>query len=236
VNATITGLPDPSQNIWDLWDCLEELEGDGGQHGSNLTLIIDNNTTTRWVKAAMKLNSSTLFCIVYHVQQAEGRSGALTPMFGGHSYLPVHHILPPPAKDMIDNIRVEWDNDAEIGHSYPRSFLTMKIGFPQFSWKLQRRISRQQRFLEVIPYCAFGLLADYEQSIVTDEDVAWLPKHNHIVNPPTVSSLANRKPTSSCPAANLLLGEWNALAAQLHKDLHCGWVFLWHFGGSMDQW
>jgi hypothetical protein len=32
--------------------------------------------------------------------------------------------------------------------------------------------------------------------------VAWLREHDHIVNPPAAGSLANRKRTSSRPAAN----------------------------------
>jgi hypothetical protein len=32
--------------------------------------------------------------------------------------------------------------------------------------------------------------------------VAWLREHEHIVNPPAAGSLANRKRTGSCPAAN----------------------------------
>jgi hypothetical protein len=32
--------------------------------------------------------------------------------------------------------------------------------------------------------------------------VPWLPEHDHIVNPTAACSLANRKCTGSCPAAN----------------------------------
>jgi len=78
-------------------------------------------------------------------------------------------------------------------------FLT---GFQKFERKLQKRIIRQQRYLEVIRNCVHGLFADYEQSVVADEDVAWLREHNNIENPPTAGSLANRKRTSSRPAAN----------------------------------
>jgi hypothetical protein len=78
----------------------------------------------------------------------------------------------------------------------------MKTGFQKFEQKIHRRIIRQQRYLEVIRNHALGLFADYKQSVVADEDVAWLPEHDHIVNPPAAGSLANRMRTSSRPAAN----------------------------------
>jgi len=61
VNAVITGLPDPSRNIRELWGCLEEPTGDGGPYACNVTPIFDNNTAARWVKAAMKLRNPTPF-------------------------------------------------------------------------------------------------------------------------------------------------------------------------------
>jgi len=103
---------------------------------------------------------------------------------------------------MIDDIGEESDDDGETRRPYPRSFPTTKTGSQKFEWKLQKRIIRQQRYLEVIRNRAHGLFADYEQSVVADEDVAWLCKHHHIVNPPAAGSLANRKRTSSRPAAN----------------------------------
>jgi len=150
----------------------------------------------------MKLSNPTLFCVVYRGQQADGTDGAQTPMRGGRSYLPLDDILPPPADDMINDIGEESDDDGEMRRPNPRSFPTMKTGFQKFELKLQKRIIRQQRYLEVIRNCALGLFADYEQSVVDDEDVAWLREHDHIVNPPAAGSLANRKRTSSRPAAN----------------------------------
>jgi len=47
-----------------------------------------------------------------------------------------------------------------------------------------------------------SLFENYEQSLVADEDVAWQNEHSHIVNPATAGTLANKKYTSSCPAAN----------------------------------
>jgi len=123
-------------------------------------------------------------------------------MRGGRNYLPVDDILPPSAKDMIDDIGEELDDVGETRHPNPRSFPTMKSGFQKFERKLQKRIIGQQRFVEVIRNHALGLFADCEQSIVTDEDVAWLREHDHIVNPPSAGSLAYRKCTSSRPAAN----------------------------------
>jgi hypothetical protein len=43
-----------------------------------------------------------------------------------------------------------------------------------FEQKLQKWIIRQQQHLEVIRNRALGLFADYEQSVVADEEVAWL--------------------------------------------------------------
>jgi hypothetical protein len=36
VNAAISGLPDPSWKIQDLWGCREESNGDGGPHTRNV--------------------------------------------------------------------------------------------------------------------------------------------------------------------------------------------------------
>jgi hypothetical protein len=138
----------------------------------------------------------------YRGQQADGTDGAQTPMHGACSYLPLDDILPPPAKAMINNIREESDDDGETRRRNPRSFLTNNTRFQKFELKLQKRIIRQQQYLEVIRNRALGLFAEYEQSVVADEDVAWLCKHNQIVNPPAAGSLANRKCTSSRQAAN----------------------------------
>jgi len=61
VNAAITGLPDPSRKIRELWGCLEEPNGDGCPYARNVTPIFDNNTGAGCVKAAMKLSNPTLF-------------------------------------------------------------------------------------------------------------------------------------------------------------------------------
>ena len=202
VNAAIAGLPDPSRKIRELWGCLEEPNGDGGPYARNVTPIFDNNTAAGWVKAAMKLSNPTLFCVVYRGQQADGTDGAQTPMRGGRSYLPLDDILPPPAEDMINDIGEESDDEGETRRPNPRSFSTTKTGFQKFERKLQMRIIRKQRYLEVIRNRALGRFADYKQSVVADEDVAWLREHDHIVNPPAAGSLANRKRTRSRPAAN----------------------------------
>jgi len=44
------------------------------------------------------------------------------PMPGGRSYLPVDDILPPPAEDMIDDIREESDDDGETRRANQRCF------------------------------------------------------------------------------------------------------------------
>jgi hypothetical protein len=106
-------------------------------------------------------------------------------MHGGRSYLPLGDILPPPAKDMINNIGQELDDDHETRHPYPRTFLTIDSGFQRFERKLQRRIISQQQYFEVIRNCTLGLFAKYKQSLIADEDMGWLHEHNYIVNPPT---------------------------------------------------
>jgi len=76
----------------------------------------------------------------------------------------------------------------------------MKTGFQMFGRKIHKSINRQHWYLEVIWNRACSLFADYEQSVVADEDVAWLREHNHIVNSPAAGSLANSKRASSHPA------------------------------------
>jgi len=201
VNAAIAGLPDPIRKIRELWGCLEEHNGDGGPYSHHGTSIFDNNTAAGWVTAAMKLGNPTLLCVVYRGQQADGRDGAQMPLRGGRSYLPLDDILRPPAEHMIEDIGKELDDNGATQRQNPRSFLTIKTGFQMFAWKLQKRIIRQQRYLEVIRNRTLGLFAEYEQSVVADEDEAWLCMHDHIVNLPAACSLANRKHTSCRPAA-----------------------------------
>jgi hypothetical protein len=236
MNAVMACLPDPSRKIQELWGCLEEPNGDGGPYGRNDTPIYNNNSAAGWVKGVIKWSNPTLFCVVYRGQQADGMDGAQTPMCGGCSYLPLDDIVQPPAKDMIDDIEEESDDDDETRRPDLRSFPKTKTAFQNFERKLQKRIIRPQRYLAVIRTRALGLFADYEQSVVADEDVAWLHAYDQIVNPPAAGSLANRKRTYSRPAANLSLWGWNALAGWLFKDLHCGWVFLGRFGGWTDGW
>jgi hypothetical protein len=150
VNAAIAGLPDSSRKIREPCGCVEEHNRDGGSYARKVTPIFDTNTAAGWVKVAMKLSNPTLFCIVYHGQQADGTDGAQMPMRGGLSYLPLDNIHPPPAEDMMDYIREESDDDGEMRRPNPRSFLTTKSGFHKFERNLQERIIRQQRYLEVI--------------------------------------------------------------------------------------
>jgi len=67
---------------------------------------------------------------------------------------------------------------------------------------MQETIITQHRDLEVIQNGALGPFADYEQSLVADEDVAWQCKYDQILNLPAAGSFANRKRTSSHSAAN----------------------------------
>ena len=150
----------------------------------------------------MRLSNPMLFCVMYLGQQADGTAAAQIPMRGGRSSHPLDDILPPPAEDMIHDIGEESDDHGKTGRPNPTSFPMTKTGFQKFQQQLQKRIIRQQRYLEVMRNRALGLLADYKQSIVPNEDVAWLPEHDHIVSPLTAGSLANRKHTSSCAAAN----------------------------------
>jgi len=64
----------------------------------------------------LTLSNPTLFCVVYHGQQADGTDGAQTPMHGGRSFLPLADILPPPAQDVINDIWEESDDDGEMRH------------------------------------------------------------------------------------------------------------------------
>jgi len=201
-NAAITGLPDPSRKIWERWGCRVEPNGDGGPYICDVTLIFDNNTAAGWIKAAMDLSIPTFFCVVYRGQQANGADGAQRVKRGGCSYLPLDDILLPPTEDMIDDIRDESDDDSDMRRPNPRRFLTTKPGFHNFKWKFQKSIIRQQWYLEVIWNNGLGLFADYEQSIVADENVAWLREHDHIVNPASAGYLANIKHTVRRPAAN----------------------------------
>jgi len=45
---------------------------------------------------------------------------------------------------------------------------------PKFKRKLQRRIIRQQQYLQVIRNHALDLFADYKQSVVAEKNVTWL--------------------------------------------------------------
>jgi hypothetical protein len=110
-------------------------------------------------------------------------------------------MLPPPAEDIMDNVTEVSDVDGEMWRPNPRSFPTMKTGFQTFEWKLQKRIIREQPYLEVIRNHALSLFADYEQSVVSDENVASLYVYDDIVISSTAGCLMNRSHQCSCPAA-----------------------------------
>jgi len=113
-----------------------------------------------------------LLCVIHCGQQANGTAGAQMPMGGGRSYLPLVDILPPPAEDMINEIAEVTDDNGETRCPNPRIFLTTKTGFQKLQRKLQKRIVIQQRYLEVIRNRALGPFADYDESIVVDEDIS----------------------------------------------------------------
>jgi hypothetical protein len=151
INVVFASLPDSNHKIQELWGCQEEPNGDGGPYTQNVNPIFDTNTTAGWVKVAMILYNPTIFCIIYCGQQANGTAGAQTPLCGGYSYLSLHDILPLPANDMINNIREKLDVGTETRRPNPRSFpTTTKTEFQKSEWYLQRRIIRNQRYLQVI--------------------------------------------------------------------------------------
>jgi len=84
-------------------------------------------------------------CVMYCSQQADGVAGVQMLMHGGHSYIPFDDMLPPPAKDMIDDMGEELNDDAETWHPNPRCIPTTKTGFQKSEWKLQKRTVREQR-------------------------------------------------------------------------------------------
>jgi len=160
-----------------------------------------NNTAAGCVKASMRINNPNFFWVVHCSQQADSAAGALIPMRGGHIFFPLDDFLPPPAVDVIDNIREELDDHAKKQHLNPRSFPTT-TGFQKSKWRLQLRMIKQQWYLELIRKHALCLIPDYKQCVVADKDVAWLSEYDHIVNPPFGRSLANWKCTTIHPAGN----------------------------------
>jgi hypothetical protein len=111
LNTTISGLPDPSQTILELWGYWLDPIRDGSLQAINVPSIIDNNTAASWVKAVIKLNNPTCFFVIYRSQQANGTSGAQMPIDGGLRYLTLDDTSHPPAKDKINNIGEESDDD-----------------------------------------------------------------------------------------------------------------------------
>jgi len=192
LNTSIASLLHPSWKLQVHWGWREEHIGEGGLYARDVTPIFDNNGAARWVKAAMKLNSTMRVCIVYCGQHAYGTGGAWTPTRGGRSYIPLDDLIPHAAKDTIDDVMVESDDDAETRSLNPCNFWMTNPGFHNLERKLQKRILRQQQFFEVIRNHALRLLAYYEQSIRADEDMALLCEHDDIMNPPAAGSLGNR--------------------------------------------
>jgi len=103
---------------------------------------------------------------------------------------------------MFNNIGEKSDDDAETWCPCTRSIPTTKTGIQKFEQMLHMMIIRQQRYLEVIPNHAHGLIDDYVHSVVGDEDVAWLQEHNHIIYCPAPGSVSYRKGTAACQLQN----------------------------------
>jgi len=86
-------------------------------------------------------------------------------MCGGHSYLPLDHILQPPTEDIINDVWDKPDDDDEMRHLIPKSCLTMKPGLQLFERKIQSRNIRLQSYVEFIRICAFRSFAGYKHSV-----------------------------------------------------------------------
>jgi len=89
----------------------------------------------------------------------------------GHSYRPLGDILPPSAKDMIDDIGEELDNAAEMWRPNPTTFPTTKWISKSSNRIFKGGLSARSNSLDVIRNYAFDLSADKEQSIVADDDL-----------------------------------------------------------------
>jgi len=202
MNVAISCVQDHNQEIRQLWGRWEERYCDGGPHSRNVTPIFNTITASTKVKSTMKLNHPTLSFIIYRGQQANGTSGTQKVMRGGRSYLPAADMLALPPEHMIDENVDELEDDGARWHQHPGSFPTMKTGFPKFKSKPHRWILWQQGYLEVIRNRAVGVFADYKQTFVAREDMAWLSEHCHIVTPPAAGSFASRTNPSSRPPPN----------------------------------
>jgi len=201
LNTAMAGLRDPSQTIKDLWGCSEEPNADGGPHTRNVSPFIYNNTAGRCVKGAMTFNDPTIVYIVNHTDHAYYASHAQIVICGGCGYRSVVDMLLPAAENMIDDNTEQSDDDDVMQYPNGRCSPTMNNGFYMIEKKLRRRITTQQWHLEVNRYHALALIANYKQNVIANEDVVWQWQHDHIVDPPTPGSLANRNCTSCCASS-----------------------------------
>lgn len=235
IYSAISSFPEPSRSIREHWGCREQSIGEKGPHSHEVTPIFGNNSAARWVMAAMNLNNLKLFHVIHRGQQANSIPCHELHISSGCSYHAPDVNLSPPAKDIIDNIGDNSNDDPVMHHPNQRSFPTMKRGIHKVELKLHRRGFRQMQFLEGIRNHALGHFSNHKQQVTVEKVVAALRNQDHIVNPPTANSLANRKRTSSRPTANQSLSGRNALAQNLFKDLHCRWVLFLHCGGWTDE-
>jgi len=95
MNAAISSLPDHSRKIGELWGCREEPNGNGGPYSRIVTLIFENNTAARWVKAVMKLSNPRVLPNVHRTQLAHPTAGGQPTIHGGCSYLAMGDISLP---------------------------------------------------------------------------------------------------------------------------------------------
>jgi len=69
----------------------------------------------------MESSNPTLFCVIHGAQQADGTAGAQTPMCGSRTNLPPDDIRLPPAKDMMNDLREESDEDGKMQRPNPKA-------------------------------------------------------------------------------------------------------------------
>jgi len=141
LTASIFSLPDPGQNIWQLWGCQEEPNADGDLYARNAASVFDNHTSAWRLQTAIELDNPTLGCCIYLAQLANGTSGAQIPTHGRRSNHPVDDILTPAANDLIDEIRAESDDDAETRHPNPTSFLMTTPGSQSLKGSFKEELS-----------------------------------------------------------------------------------------------
>jgi len=120
--------PDPDPK-WRSGTVGNTTNGEGGPHNHHFAPFFENNSAARWVKSGMRWNNPVLLCIIYRGQQANGISGAQTPIHASRSQHPLDDIHTPQADDIINQIGVESDDDAEMRQSNWKRFRQRQQAF-----------------------------------------------------------------------------------------------------------